>query len=55
MDVADLMSISDDLAHVNVQRYHDFTTPAKSMGIENHADMRKDELVTAIRNASKAS
>jgi len=26
-DVADLMSISDDLAALNVQRYHDFTTP----------------------------
>ena len=26
-EVADLMSISDDLAVLNVQRYHDFTTP----------------------------
>jgi hypothetical protein len=26
-EVADLMSISDDLAHLNMQRYHDFTTP----------------------------
>jgi cytoplasmic iron level regulating protein YaaA (DUF328/UPF0246 family) len=26
-DVADLMSISDDLAALNIERYHDFTTP----------------------------
>ena len=26
-EVAELMSISDDLAELNVRRYHDFTTP----------------------------
>lgn len=49
------LSSNDDAKDLDKQTQQELLGLAKSMGIENHADMKKDELVAAIRTASKAS